>query len=55
MAALVGRQVAAGVDHQRQVGKALVLAEPVNHVEAVAVGEADVEHHEVRPEAVRPL
>ena len=44
------RKVAAGVDHQRQAGEVFVLAQPVDHVEAVAVGQADVEHQQVRLE-----
>ena len=47
LAALGRRKIAAGVNHQGQAGERFVLAQPIHHVESVAVGQADVENQQM--------
>jgi hypothetical protein len=51
LTALTGREGAAGIDDEGQVSEGFVLAEPVDQVEAVAVGKADVEDKQMGLEA----
>ena len=44
LAAFGRGELAAGIDHQRQVGEAGVVAQPIDYVEAVAIGKAYIEH-----------
>ena len=44
---LLGREVAAGEDHDRQVGQRRVVLDLLQHLESRDVGQAQVEHHAV--------